>query len=282
MEKIIELVDKAVNGDKLALEEVVYSIKDNIYNLSLRMLWNPADAEDAAQEIVIRVITNLSKFRKESSFSTWVYSIASNYLITTKKRFMEQQELSFDIMAEGIKEGYTPKSSVPVSEPDRDILSEELKISCTHAMLLCLDREHRLIYILSNMFGVSSKEGAVILNITPEAFRKRLSRAREKMRNFMEGNCGLVNGNKTCNCKKRVEIAIESHRIDPKRLLFVNRPLGTNDAVEACKNEMEQFDNISAVFSSNPFYLAPQSIIEKIQGILFSNSYQILETGRQL
>ena len=48
MENINELVDKAVNGDKLALEKVIDSIKDSIYNLSLRMLWNPDDAEDAA------------------------------------------------------------------------------------------------------------------------------------------------------------------------------------------------------------------------------------------
>ena len=227
------------------------------------------------------MITNLSKFRKESSFFTWVYSIASNYLLTTKKRFMEQQALSFEIMAEGIKEGYAPKEPISISEPDRDLLAEELKISCTHAMLLCLDREHRLIYILSNMFGVNSKEGSAILNITPEAFRQRLSRTREKMRNFMESNCGLVNDNKTCSCKKRVEIAIENHRINPERLIFVNQQLGTNSVIEACKNEMEQFDNISAVFSSNPFYLAPQSILGKIKGILYSNSYQILEIGRQ-
>ncbi len=52
MENMNELVDKAINGDKLALEKVIDSIKDSIYNLSLRMLWNPDDTEDVAQEII--------------------------------------------------------------------------------------------------------------------------------------------------------------------------------------------------------------------------------------
>lgn len=281
MENMNDLVGKAVNGHKQSLEDIIGSIKDNIYNLSLRMLWNPMDAEDAAQEIIIKVITNLSKFRGESSFSTWVYSIASNYLITTKKRAMEHLNLSFEMMEEGIKEGFTPKTPIEVSDVDRGLLSEELKVSCTHAMLLCLDREHRMIYILSAMFGVNSKEGALIMNKTPEAYRQRLSRAREKMRNFMEGNCGLTNDNKTCNCKKRVEIAIENHRIDPKQLLFVNRPLSKDNRVTACKNEMEQLDKIASVFLSNPYYLAPQKILEQIKKIVSSDSLQLLERGRQ-
>lgn len=272
-----ELVGQAMNGDKQSLEKLIVGIKDKIYNLSLRMLWNPADAEDVTQEILIKVITNLSKFRLESKFSTWVYSIASNHLININKRGLENQELSFDIFEKGIEVGFNTKESVMISEVDRNILAEELKVSCTHAMLLCLDREHRMIYILSSMFGINSSEGAFIMNITPETYRKRLSRTREKMRSFMENNCGLVNQNKTCRCNRRVEVAIESRRINPEQLIFVNRPLAENDLVGACKEEMEEFDKVSAVFTSNPYYLAPESILQGIKKIITSDTYKILE-----
>ena len=68
-----ELIDQAVNGDKKALETLLLSVQDMLYNLSLRMLGSPQDAEDAVQEIMIKIITQLSTFRKESAFSSWAY-----------------------------------------------------------------------------------------------------------------------------------------------------------------------------------------------------------------
>jgi RNA polymerase sigma factor (sigma-70 family) len=272
-----DLVKKAIEGDEQALEKLIVGIKDKIYNLSLRMIWNPADAEDVTQEILIKVITNLSRFRFESKFTTWVYRITCNHLININKRGLENQELSFEIFEKGIEAGIDIKESMVISELDRNILEEELKVSCTHAMLLCLDREHRMIYILSSMFGINSSEGAFIMNITPEAYRKRLSRTREKMRSFMENNCGLASKNSKCNCNRRIEVAIESKRINPENLIFVDQPMAENELVGICKEEMEEFDKISAIFTSNPYYLLPERIIESIKKMLTSGNYKILE-----
>lgn len=74
------LIEKALSGDKESLESIILSVQDLIFNLSLRMLGTFADAEDAAQDIILKIITNLSSFKKESSFTTWVFSIASNHL----------------------------------------------------------------------------------------------------------------------------------------------------------------------------------------------------------
>lgn len=62
------LIDQAVAGDKKALELIIGDIQDLVFNLSLRMLGMVADAEDASQEILIKVMTHLSSFRRESSF----------------------------------------------------------------------------------------------------------------------------------------------------------------------------------------------------------------------
>ena len=74
-ESLEQLVAKAADGDKVALEEVVRQIQDKVYGLALRMLWHPADAEDAAQEILIKIITHLGSFRGDSAFMTWVYRV---------------------------------------------------------------------------------------------------------------------------------------------------------------------------------------------------------------
>ena len=78
MKSTNELVKLAVKGDKNALEELILSVQDMVYNLALRMLWHPEDAKDATQEILIKVVTNLSSFKGNSEFNTWVYRLATN------------------------------------------------------------------------------------------------------------------------------------------------------------------------------------------------------------
>ena len=78
------LVEKANAGNKKALEAVIVAIKDFVYNLSLKMLLYPVDAEDATQEILIKIITHLSTYQNKSKFTTWVYRVSTNYLLTYK------------------------------------------------------------------------------------------------------------------------------------------------------------------------------------------------------
>src|SRR4030042_3544593 len=97
MESNLEmLVSMAKEGDKKALEEFVLKIQDKIYGLALRMLYHPSDAEDASQEILLRIITHLGTFRGESSFSTWTYRVAANHLLTMRKRRAELRAVSFE------------------------------------------------------------------------------------------------------------------------------------------------------------------------------------------
>jgi len=75
------LVEKANLGDRSSLESVILRVKDYVYNLSLKMLLYSEDAEDATQEILIKIITHLSTFNHKSKFTTWVYRVATNYLL---------------------------------------------------------------------------------------------------------------------------------------------------------------------------------------------------------
>lgn len=137
-------------------------------------------AQDAVQEIMIKIITQLSTFHKESAFSTWVYRIATNYLITCKKSMFAQQQLSFEYYGEDIHAGFVPNTESLTGGVDEGILAEELKLSCTNVMLQCLDAESRCIYVLGIMFKADSKVCGEILGITPDTFRQRLSRIQKK------------------------------------------------------------------------------------------------------
>lgn len=90
MKKMNKYIASATKGDAKALEQVVLEVKDEIYNLSLRMLGSVSDAQDASQDIIMKVITNLSSFREESNFHTWVYRISANYLFDYRKSMFAQ------------------------------------------------------------------------------------------------------------------------------------------------------------------------------------------------
>ncbi len=179
METALEdLVQQAKDGKKDALESLVRRIQDRVYGLALRMLGYPADAEDAAQEILVKVVTHLGSFRQESEFTTWVYRVAANHLLTTRKRLAENQVLSFEDYESQLEIEFAAEWQESIPEAERSLIVQEVMLGCTHGMLLCLDRPHRITYILSEVLDISSQQGAYILDISPAAYRKRLSRAR--------------------------------------------------------------------------------------------------------
>jgi RNA polymerase sigma factor (sigma-70 family) len=215
-------VARAKAGDRNALESVVRAVHQDVYGVALRFLWHPQDAEDATQEILIRVITGLGGFRGDSGFRTWVYRVACNRLLTLRKQRMEQRCISFEEFGEDLAQGLSDDSPSVEYDLDEALLLEEVKIGCTLFMLMCLDRNHRLAYILGEIVELDHHEAAEVLEIPPAAFRKRLSRARASITSFMTSRCGLVNPANACRCRRRIATAIDLGRVDPVNLLFAS------------------------------------------------------------
>ncbi len=175
------LVLRARSGDRQAVEDLVQRHQAWIYNIAVRMLFHPQDAEDATQEILIKVLTRLSSFEGRSSFRTWLYRIVVNHVLNMKRGRVEVQRASIDFASYGAGLDATP--DLEVADPkgtsaDTDLLVTEAMLSCTTGMLLCLDREQRLTFILGAIFDVSDTVAAEVLEITPDNFRQRLARAR--------------------------------------------------------------------------------------------------------
>ena len=272
------LVDKATAGDKEALETLVAGVQDIVFNLSLRMLGTFADAEDATQDILLKMITHLSSFRGDSSFTTWVFSIAANHLKNYKKHMFAHYPLSFEYYGDDIENGKIQDVPDLTQNVEKDILAEELKMSCTNVMLQCLDTESRCIFILSTMFKVDSRIAGDILEMTPQAYRKRLSRVREKMADFLNSYCGEYGGGK-CRCKDRVNYAIKNHRINPLQLDYTKAAEISESTLLDVKNAMEDIDNLSQDFSFCKPYQSPECIKNLIQELLDSTQFSIIQNS---
>src|SRR6266481_4845284 len=189
-----DLVVRARAGEREALERLVERHQRWIYNIALRMLYHPQDAEDATQEILVKVLTRLSSFDGRSGFRTWLYRVVFNHLLNMKRGREELKVTTFSAYGEALDN--TPDLEQPDpkgASPETSLLVTEAMLACTSGMLLCLDREQRLTYILGAIFGVSDAVGAEVMEITTANFRQRLARARRDLRTFMNDKCGLVN-----------------------------------------------------------------------------------------
>ncbi|MEH2945273.1 RNA polymerase sigma factor [Sporofaciens sp. JLR.KK001] len=277
-EELQALVNKATAGDKKALETLVASVQDIVFNLSLRMLGTFADAEDATQDILLKMITHLSSFRGDSSFTTWVFSIAANHLKNYKKHMFARYPLSFEYYGDDIENGKVQDVPDLTQNVEKDVLAEELKMSCTNVMLQCLDMESRCIFILGTMFKIDSRIAGDILEMTPEAFRQRLSRIRRKMADFLGQYCGEYGGGR-CKCKDRVNYAIQSHRINPLQLDYTAATEISIQTMLDVKNAMEDIDDLSQDFSFCKPYQSPERTKHLIQEFLDSTQFSIIQNS---
>lgn len=245
------LVETAQQGSRAALEELVRALERPVYNLALRMLANPSDAEDAAQEIIVKVITNLGGLRDRNAGGAWALRIAFRHLVHERRRGrVESARLTFRSFGEDILDGLAPVAQ-PVADAEREALVAQVKIGCTLALLTCLSRPLRGAYILGEVYEVSDVEAAQILDIENAAYRQRLRRARAMVVAFTRKYCGLVDPAAPCRCAGRLDKALALGRVEEGR---ASREAARHDlaAVERAIALLERDRQAGVLMRSNP------------------------------
>ncbi len=274
-EQIRACLEQALAGDKEALGMLLSTVQEDVFNLALRMLGTVTDAEDATQEIMIRVMTNLASFRGESAFATWVFRIAVNHLHNYRKGQFAHAVFSWEMYGEDTASGREKGVADMSQGVDRALLEQELKYACTNVMLQCFDGESRAVFILGTMFKLDSRVAGEILGLTPEAYRQRLSRARRKMSEFLEQYCGL-SGRGVCECSRRVDYAIATQRLDPRQLDY------TSLEVRQYTEAMEKLDELSGVFEKLPMYGITDRGRQLCEAILHSAACEPIWNGGEV
>lgn len=259
-----ELVARAKQGDREALESLIIRHQSWIYNIALRMVGDPQDAEDVTQEIIIKLITRLSTFRGDSAFNTWLYRIVANHVINMKTKPAEKICKSFESYGKAIDElpdmPLPAQNTMPVEMP---LIIAETRIGCMIGMLLCLDREPRLAFILGSIFGVNDRIGSQVMNINRDNFRQKLSRGRRKIANFMNEKCGLINEKNACHCDRKTGSLIKSGFINPQKLVFSSAEMRRIKSV--ARTRLEKLDDFleskcRRLYRDDPFQISPDFV----------------------
>lgn len=250
-----KLVSAAIGGDQGALETLIERHQPWIYNIAFRMVMVPDDAEDVTQEVLIKILTKLGSYDSEKgAFRTWTYRIVTNHVLNMKARGYEDAIKGFDTYYSFVEQ--VPDRE-PEDTPETKLIIEDLKIGCVMGTLLCLDRTQRIAFILAVAFGATDAIGSEILGISKAAFRQHLSRARGKLRQYMGGNCGLVNPDAPCRCRKKVQTFVDSGAYSADRLHYLvpNRPAMRDIVARIEEGSKEEVDSrFQALFRSHPFY----------------------------
>jgi hypothetical protein len=185
-----------------------------------------------------------------------------NYVLNMKRGRVEVRHVSIDFASYGAALDDSPE--LELADPkgtsaETGLLVTEAMISCTSGMLLCLDREQRLTFILGAILEVSDTVAAEVLEITPDNFRQRLARARRDLRNFMNDKCGLVNQANPCRCAKKTGGFIQAGYVDPQNLLFVRERIReVRQVAPKVQETINALDGKCAeIYRGHPFYKAP-------------------------
>jgi RNA polymerase sigma-70 factor (ECF subfamily) len=208
------LVERARVGDRQAIGELVEVFRPSLFRYIYRMVTRSADAEDLLQEVLVRVIESLPRYRAESQFKTWLFGIATHVCLDhlrTKKRWRVEAQLYGQYETEA-DETQLAQLEALMHSPDFIFEMREHIAFCFSCIGRTLEPDQQAALMLREVLGFSNQEAARVLEVSEPVFRHKLSAARAKMIASYEGLCQLINKTGVCwQCRGLQEFAGAGH-----------------------------------------------------------------------
>ena len=180
----LPLVVRARSGDYEAFESLVKKYERRILTLAMRIVGRQHDAEEVVQQTFLSVIEHIQGFREESRFGTWLTRIATNHALALLRKRAVRQTVPYDEQPSEESYGDIPRPAMIAEwgETPEEIASRRETRRFVDDALENLDEKYRLVFLLRDVEGLSTKETADALDITPSNVKVRLLRARLMLR----------------------------------------------------------------------------------------------------
>lgn len=181
-----ELIEEAINGSKFALAELVKKYEQTVYNFAFKICRNKDRAEHTMQETFLSMVKSLNQFSGKSKLSTWLYTIVSNHCL-----MLARSQKKYDYKTLENDEGLIDDKHIVDWKftPDKLTENSELKTVLDDAIQK-LPYEYRMVFLLRDVEGLSTKETGDITNLSVPAIKSRLHRARAFLRNELNNTLG--------------------------------------------------------------------------------------------
>lgn len=174
----LDTIAKACDGDQEAMREVLETCERPVYNIAMRFISNPHDAQDAAQDAMIKIYKNLSTFKGNSAFSSWVYRLTFNACMDFLRRQSRMPKTTSDDEAIlNISDDGTRIDELFDQAYDADIVRSAIGQ---------LEEHHRQAIILCDYKGLSYAEIAEIMGTSIGTVKSRINRARNSLKNLLK------------------------------------------------------------------------------------------------
>ncbi|MGD8465593.1 MAG: sigma-70 family RNA polymerase sigma factor [Anaerolineae bacterium] len=167
-------IEQALQGDREAFGQLVRAYERPVYNLTYRMLGDPAEAEDAAQETFLRAYSKLATYQPGRKFVNWLLSIASHHCIDRLRRKSRAPQLS-------LEEPLPPKWLESDAPRPEQVVGKKQQRERVRQVLETLPPAYRAAVVLRYWYGMSYREIASTMETTESAIKSRLHRARRMM-----------------------------------------------------------------------------------------------------
>lgn len=181
-----DLIAKVQRGHTELFYELVQQYEKRVYAAALAILRNPSDAEDVAQEAMLKALANIRQFRAEARFSTWLIQITVNEALMRRRRertaVMEGIDDHKDEDGEYAPRDFADWREIPSEALERKEVREKLA-----GALATLDRKYREVFVLRDMEQLNIQETADALGISVASVKTRLLRARLMLRDLLAG-----------------------------------------------------------------------------------------------
>lgn len=195
-----------MNDLKVDKEKLIEQFGDKISRLSHRMIWDNELAKEAAQEVWYEILKSLDNFRAISNISTWIYTISKRTILkyAQNERILKSTDLDAHFTLESI--------DYYGEEQDKKEWVKEQCDYCLTAFCHCLTNDARLVFLFRDIAELTDSEIAQIMDLKEENIRQIAFRSREKVRNFMQKDCLLINPQGNCRC--RISKQVKSVELD--------------------------------------------------------------------
>jgi RNA polymerase sigma-70 factor, ECF subfamily len=186
------LIERLKEGDQLAVAELASSYGPKVYQLALRQLRNREDAEEVAQDVLLKVCRKIDAFRGDSALSSWIYRITFNTAMSRLRNARARAEGADESLDHGGNGGRLERRDVAdwSSMADEHVLRGELRRKLLKAVLE-LPAIYRAPIVLRDLQGLTTEEASAVLRVRDQTLKSRLHRGRvilrQKLADFTSG-----------------------------------------------------------------------------------------------